>query len=86
MKKILMLCSLFIMFLTSIALAKMPREEMYVGGVGAGVSTALVGSGSAGSSEIFTTRRGLEKSLFSATIVFVAIFILSILGLLLIPS
>ncbi|MBQ3318820.1 preprotein translocase subunit SecG [Candidatus Saccharibacteria bacterium] len=47
---------------------------------------ASLGSGSAGSSEIFTTRRGLEKSLFSATIVFVAIFILSILGLLLIPS
>ena len=47
---------------------------------------ASLGSGSAGSSEIFTTRRGLEKSLFSATIVFVVIFILSILGLLLIPS
>ncbi len=47
---------------------------------------ASLGSGSAGSSEIYTTRRGLEKSLFSATIVFVAIFVFSILGLLLIPA
>ena len=39
-----------------------------------------------GSSELFTTRRGLDKSLFNATIVFAVIFVLSILGLLLIPS
>lgn len=47
---------------------------------------ATLGSGSASSSEIYTTRRGLEKSMFIATIVCVVIFVLSILGLLLIPS
>lgn len=46
---------------------------------------ATLGAGTASSSELYTTRRGLEKSMFVATIVFVVIFVLSILGLLLIP-
>ena len=47
---------------------------------------ASLGAGFGASGELYTTRRGLDKSLFSATIVFTIIFILSILGLLLIPS
>ena len=47
---------------------------------------ASLGSGSGGTSELYTTRRGLEKSLFNATICLIVIFIASILGLLLIPS
>lgn len=47
---------------------------------------ASLGAGFGSSGELYTTRRGLEKSLFVATIVFVVIFVLSILGLLLIPS
>lgn len=47
---------------------------------------ASLGSGSGSSSELITTRRGLEKSLFVTTIVFVVIFVSSILGLLLIPA
>lgn len=43
---------------------------------------ASLGSGSGASSELYTTRRGLEKSLFNTTIVFSFIFIFSILGLL----
>ena len=47
---------------------------------------ASLGAGSGASGELYTTRRGLDKSLFNATVVFVSIFILSILGLLLIPG
>ena len=47
---------------------------------------ASLGSGSGSSSELYTTRRGLEKSMFVTTIVFVCIFVLSILGLLIIPA
>lgn len=47
---------------------------------------ASLGAGFGASGELYTTRRGLDRSLFGATIVFVTIFILSILGLLLIPS
>lgn len=47
---------------------------------------ASLGAGLGGSGELFTTRRGLDKSLFNATIIFIVIFILSILGLILIPS
>lgn len=46
---------------------------------------ASLGAGFGSSGELYTTRRGLERSLFNATIVFVAIFILSILCLLLVP-
>lgn len=47
---------------------------------------ATLGAGFGGSGELYTTRRGLDKSLFSATVIFALIFVCSILGLLLIPS
>ena len=47
---------------------------------------ASLGAGFGASGELYTTRRGLDKSLFTATIVFTLIFVLSILGLLLIPE
>ncbi len=47
---------------------------------------ASLGAGFGSSGELYTTRRGLEKSLFNATIVCVLIFVLSILCLLLIPA
>ena len=46
---------------------------------------ASLGSGSGSSSELYTTRRGLEKSMFVTTIFFVVVFISSILGLLILP-
>lgn len=46
---------------------------------------ASLGAGFGSSGELYTTRRGLEKSLFIATIFFAVVFVLSILGLLLIP-
>ena len=47
---------------------------------------ASLGAGTGGSSELYTTRRGLEKSMFIATVVCVVVFAASILGLLLIPA
>lgn len=47
---------------------------------------ASLGAGSGSSGELYTTRRGLEKSLFVTTIVFAVVFVGSILGLLLIPA
>jgi len=47
---------------------------------------ASLGSGSGSSSELYTTRRGLEKSLFITTIVTTLVFVSSIIGLLLIPA
>ena len=47
---------------------------------------ASLGAGFGASGELYTTRRGLEKSLFNATVFFVVIFVASILGLLLIPE
>lgn len=47
---------------------------------------ASLGAGFGSSGELYTTRRGLEKSLFVATIILAVIFVLSILGLLLIPT
>lgn len=45
---------------------------------------ASLGAGFAGSAEIFTTRRGIDKNLFEATIVLAVIFVGSLLvGLLL---
>ena len=46
---------------------------------------ASLGAGFGSSGELYTTRRGLDKSLFIATIIFAVIFVLSILGLLLVP-
>ena len=47
---------------------------------------ASLGAGMGGSGELFTTRRGLDKSLFNATIVVATVFVLSIIALVLIPS
>lgn len=47
---------------------------------------ASLGSGSGSSSELYTTRRGLEKSLFVTTIICASVFVLSIIGLLIIPA
>ena len=47
---------------------------------------ASLGAGFGGSSELFTTRRGLDKSLFNTTIIFTLVFVFSILGILLIPA
>ena len=47
---------------------------------------ASLGAGFGSSGELYTTRRGLERSLFNATVVCVFVFVLSILGLLLIPA
>lgn len=46
---------------------------------------ASLGAGFGSSGELYTTRRGLEKSLFVATIIFAVIFVISILALLLVP-
>lgn len=46
---------------------------------------ASLGAGFGSSGELYTTRRGLERSLFNATIVCVVVFVLSILSLLLVP-
>ena len=46
---------------------------------------ASLGAGFGSSGELYTKRRGLEKSIFITTIVFVVIFTSSIIGLLLIP-
>ena len=47
---------------------------------------ASLGAGLGGSGELYTKRRGLEKSMFVTTIVFVVIFVSSIIGLLIIPA
>ena len=47
---------------------------------------ASLGAGSGSSGELYTTRRGLEKSLFVTTIISAVVFVGSILGLLLIPA
>ncbi|MBR3385951.1 preprotein translocase subunit SecG [Candidatus Saccharibacteria bacterium] len=47
---------------------------------------ASLGAGFGASGELYTTRRGLEKSLFVTTIVTSVIFVVSILGLLIIPA
>ena len=47
---------------------------------------ASLGAGFGGSSELYTTRRGLDKNLFEVTIVLAVIFILSILVGLAVPN
>ena len=47
---------------------------------------ASLGAGFGSSGELYTTRRGLDKSLFDATIVLGVIFVLSILVGLLLPG
>jgi preprotein translocase subunit SecG len=47
---------------------------------------ASLGAGFGSSGELYTTRRGLDKNLYEATIVLSVIFILSILVGLLLPA
>lgn len=47
---------------------------------------ASLGAGFGSSGELYTKRRGLEKSMFVTTIVFVIVFVSSIIGVLLIPA
>lgn len=47
---------------------------------------ASLGAGFGSSGELYTKRRGLEKSMFVTTVVFVVIFVSSIIGILLIPA
>ncbi len=46
---------------------------------------ASLGAGFGSSGELYTTRRGLERSLYNTTIICVTVFVLSILCLLIIP-
>lgn len=47
---------------------------------------ATLGAGFGSSGELYTTRRGVDKNLFEATIVLAVVFVLSILAGLLIPA
>lgn len=47
---------------------------------------ASLGAGFGASGELYTTRRGLDKNLFEASVVLAVVFILSILVGLLIPA
>jgi len=47
---------------------------------------ASLGAGFGSSGELYTTRRGLDKNLFEATIVLAVVFVLSILAGFLLPS
>ncbi len=47
---------------------------------------ASLGAGFGSSGELFTARRGIDKSLFEFTIVMAVVFVLSILAALLVPS
>ena len=47
---------------------------------------ASLGAGFGSTGELYTTRRGIDKSLFEATIVLAVIFVLSILVGLILPA
>ncbi|HRJ06193.1 MAG TPA: preprotein translocase subunit SecG [Candidatus Saccharibacteria bacterium] len=47
---------------------------------------ASLGAGFGSSGELYTTRRGLDKNLFEATIILAVVFTLSILAGLLLPG
>jgi preprotein translocase subunit SecG len=47
---------------------------------------ASLGAGFGASGELYTTRRGLEKNLLEATIIFATIFVLSIVAGLILPN
>lgn len=47
---------------------------------------ASLGAGFGSSGELYTTRRGIDKNLFEATIILAVIFVLSILAGLFLPS
>lgn len=46
---------------------------------------ATLGAGFGASGELYTARRGVEKSVFNATIVLALIFVLSIISMLFLP-
>ena len=46
---------------------------------------ASLGAGFGSSGELYTTRRGLDKSLFDATVVLAVVFVASIIASLLLP-
>lgn len=45
---------------------------------------ASLGAGLSGSGELYTERRGLEKSMFNVTVFFAVVFVLSILTILIV--
>jgi preprotein translocase subunit SecG len=47
---------------------------------------ASLGAGFGSTGELFTTRRGIDKSLYDVTVVFAVIFVLSILVGLILPA
>lgn len=47
---------------------------------------ASLGAGFGGSNELYTTRRGIDKNLYEATVVLAVIFIMSILVGLVVPN
>ena len=47
---------------------------------------ASLGAGFGGSSELYTTRRGLDKNLFEVTIFLAVTFVLSIVATLVLPN
>ena len=47
---------------------------------------ASLGAGFGASGELYTTRRGIDKSLFDFTIVMAVIFVMSIIASLLLPN
>lgn len=47
---------------------------------------ATLGAGFGSSGELYTTRRGLDKNLFEATVILAVVFIFSILAALLLPA
>lgn len=47
---------------------------------------ASLGAGFGGSSELYTTRRGLDKNLFEVTVILAVVFVLSILIGLILPA
>jgi len=47
---------------------------------------ASLGAGFGSSGELYTTRRGIDKSLFEATIILAVIFVFSILAGLILPA
>jgi preprotein translocase subunit SecG len=47
---------------------------------------ASLGAGFGSSGELYTTRRGIDKNLFEATIILAVIFVLSILAGLILPA
>jgi preprotein translocase subunit SecG len=47
---------------------------------------ASLGAGFGSSGELYTTRRGLDKSLYRVTIILAVIFVASIMGAILLPD